>query len=145
MLSTSPAARPDLEDLLRKPFIKRHTQDLITDIVSRPQGSIGEGTMAVRAAAVNVVAERDPTGGHAPLMNGARARATTTTRGGPNADRELSWFRDARARPSRSRAAAPPSLSAFSRSGAGGGRGVAQATATSRSSRSSSRASSSTT
>ena len=72
MLSTNPSGRPDLEDLLRKPLIKRHTQDLIADIVSRPQAAIGEGTMVVRAAAVNVVAERDPTGGQAPLMKGNR-------------------------------------------------------------------------
>ena len=44
------------QDLLRKPFIKRHTQDFIADVVSRPEASIGEGTMAVRVAAVNVAA-----------------------------------------------------------------------------------------
>eukprot|EP00968_Pinguiococcus_pyrenoidosus_P015180 scaffold1397_cov254-Pinguiococcus_pyrenoidosus.AAC.10 len=55
MLDKSPSARPDLEDILRQPFIKRQIQNLFSDIVSRPASQIGEGTMAVRAAALQMV------------------------------------------------------------------------------------------
>ncbi|KAJ8606278.1 hypothetical protein CTAYLR_010324 [Chrysophaeum taylorii] len=54
MLSTAPSQRPHLEVVLRRPFVKKHIKDFMTDIVSRPTGSVGEGTMQVRAAVVGV-------------------------------------------------------------------------------------------
>ncbi len=39
----------------RYPFIKRHIVNFISDISSREQQSIGEGTMILKAAAVNMV------------------------------------------------------------------------------------------
>lgn len=51
MLLTEPKQRPDLDQILRKPFIKKHIVHFFADIASRPSASIGEGTMIVRAAA----------------------------------------------------------------------------------------------
>lgn len=51
MLLLNPQQRPDLDQILRKPFIKKHIINFFTDIASRPSQSIGEGTMIVRAAA----------------------------------------------------------------------------------------------
>ncbi len=51
MLQINPAQRPDLEQILRKPFIKKHIINFFTDIASRPSGSLGEGTMIFKAAA----------------------------------------------------------------------------------------------
>lgn len=51
MLLINPQQRPDLEQILRKPFIKKHTINFFTDIASRPSNSLGEGTMIVKAAA----------------------------------------------------------------------------------------------
>eukprot|EP01038_Epipyxis_sp_PR26KG_P004295 gene4295-6090_t len=51
MLLLNPQQRPDLDQILRKPFIKKHVIDFFTDIASRPTNSIGEGTMIVKAAA----------------------------------------------------------------------------------------------
>ena len=50
MLMTNPQQRPDLDQILRKPFIKKHIVNFFVDVMSRPTGSIGEGTMIVRAA-----------------------------------------------------------------------------------------------
>lgn len=50
MLMTNPQQRPDLDQILRKPFIKKHIVNFFVDVMSRPSGSIGEGTMIVRAA-----------------------------------------------------------------------------------------------
>lgn len=50
MLSTNPMQRPDMDHILRKPFIKKHIINFFVDISSRPSGSIGEGTMIVRGA-----------------------------------------------------------------------------------------------
>lgn len=62
MLMTNPAQRPDMDDVLRRPFIRKHIYNFLSDIVSRPASNIGDGTMAVRAAAVNAVGAAD---GHA--------------------------------------------------------------------------------
>ena len=51
MLQLSPQQRPDLDQILRKPFIKKHIVNFFTDIASRPSASIGEGTMIFKAAA----------------------------------------------------------------------------------------------
>ena len=51
MLLLNPQQRPDLDQILRKPFIKKHIMNFFSDIASRPTTSIGEGTMIVRAAA----------------------------------------------------------------------------------------------
>lgn len=50
MLMTEPKQRPDLDQILRKPFIQKHIVNFFTDVTSRPSGAIGEGTMIVRAA-----------------------------------------------------------------------------------------------
>ncbi len=50
MLEITPAKRPDIDQILRKPFIKKHTINFFTDIASRPSTSIGEGTMIIRGA-----------------------------------------------------------------------------------------------
>lgn len=52
MLMTNPSQRPDMDDVLRRPFIRKHIYNFLSDIVSRPASNIGDGTMAVRAAAV---------------------------------------------------------------------------------------------
>ncbi|CAM9415070.1 unnamed protein product [Chrysoparadoxa australica] len=62
MLSTSPSARPDLEQLLQVNFIRKHIQNFLADIVSRENGHIGEGTMVIKTAAVNMIGG----GGHMP-------------------------------------------------------------------------------
>ena len=51
MLMLDPKKRPDMDQILKKPFIKKHIINFFSDIASRPNGSIGEGTMIVRAAA----------------------------------------------------------------------------------------------
>lgn len=51
MLKTNPLQRPDMEQILRKAFIKKHVVNFFVDIASRPCTSIGEGTMIVRGAA----------------------------------------------------------------------------------------------
>eukprot|EP01041_Mallomonas_annulata_P008586 gene8586-17713_t len=51
LLSTNPQQRPDLDQILRKPFVKKHIINFFQDIASRPSSSLGEGTMIVRAAA----------------------------------------------------------------------------------------------
>ena len=51
MLLLNPQQRPDLDQILRKPFIKKHIVNFFTDIASRPSASIGEGTMIMKAAA----------------------------------------------------------------------------------------------
>ena len=51
MLMLEPRQRPDLDQILRKPFIKKHIINFFSDIASRPTSSIGEGTMIVRTAA----------------------------------------------------------------------------------------------
>lgn len=50
MLLPEPKQRPDLDQILRKPFIKKHILQFFQDINSRPSEGIGEGTMIVRAA-----------------------------------------------------------------------------------------------
>jgi non-specific serine/threonine protein kinase/NIMA (never in mitosis gene a)-related kinase len=50
MLQINPTQRPDLDQILRKPFIKKHTINFFMDMNARPQASIGEGTMIVRQA-----------------------------------------------------------------------------------------------
>ena len=51
MLMLEPRQRPDLDQILRKPVVKKHIINFFTDIASRPSSSIGEGTMIVRVAA----------------------------------------------------------------------------------------------
>lgn len=50
MLQLNPQQRPDLDQILRKPFIKKHIVNFFTDIAMRPSNSIGEGTMVIKAA-----------------------------------------------------------------------------------------------
>lgn len=52
MLQINASQRPDVEQILRMPFIKKHVVNFFIDIVTRPTQSIGEGTMIFRAAAV---------------------------------------------------------------------------------------------
>lgn len=51
MLAPEPKQRPDLDQILRKPFIRKHVMSFFVEIASRPSTSLGEGTMIVRAAA----------------------------------------------------------------------------------------------
>lgn len=55
MLLINPQQRPDLDQILRKTFIKKHILNFLTDIAQRPSNSIGEGTMIVRAAAGGMI------------------------------------------------------------------------------------------
>lgn len=55
MLMINPQQRPDLDQILRKPFIKKHIVNFFVDIASRPSTSIGEGTMVFKAAAGGAV------------------------------------------------------------------------------------------
>jgi len=50
MLSTAPGARPDLEVILKKPFVKRHVAGFFADVSSRPADSVSDATMAVQLA-----------------------------------------------------------------------------------------------
>jgi len=50
MLSTAPVARPDLEVILKKPFVKRHVAGFFADVSSRPADSISDATLAVQLA-----------------------------------------------------------------------------------------------
>lgn len=50
MLEINPTKRPDIDQILRKPFIKKHTINFFTDIACRPSTSVGEGTMIIRGA-----------------------------------------------------------------------------------------------
>jgi serine/threonine protein kinase len=50
MLNVSPNSRPDLDQILRKPFIKKHILNFFSDVISRPSSNLGEGTMIIRAA-----------------------------------------------------------------------------------------------
>lgn len=50
LLATNPQQRPDLDQILRRPFIRKHIVNFFLDVASRPTGNIGEGTMIVRAA-----------------------------------------------------------------------------------------------
>jgi hypothetical protein len=50
MLATNPVQRPDMDQTLRKPFIKKHIINFFTDIASRPSTSLGEGTMLLHGA-----------------------------------------------------------------------------------------------
>jgi serine/threonine protein kinase len=50
MLNISPNSRPDLDQILRKPFIKKHILNFFSDVISRPSSNLGEGTMIIRAA-----------------------------------------------------------------------------------------------
>lgn len=52
MLQINASQRPDVEQILRMPFIRKHVVNFFIDIVTRPTQSIGEGTMIFRAAAV---------------------------------------------------------------------------------------------
>ena len=40
-----------MDQILRKPFIKKHIVNFFSDIAARPSAGVGEGTMIVRAAA----------------------------------------------------------------------------------------------
>jgi len=54
MLQVNANKRPSIERILTLPFIKRHIQDFLSDIVTRPSGGIGDGTKMVKAAAINL-------------------------------------------------------------------------------------------
>ena len=48
---TNPTQRPDLDEILKRPFIQKHIINFFSDIASRPTtAKMGEGTMIVRAA-----------------------------------------------------------------------------------------------
>jgi serine/threonine protein kinase len=55
MLLPEPKQRPNLDQILRKPFIKKHILSFFHEIISRPTESIGEGTMIFKAAAAGGV------------------------------------------------------------------------------------------
>ena len=50
MLNVSPNQRPDIDQILRKPFIKKHILNFFSDVIARPSSNLGEGTMIIRAA-----------------------------------------------------------------------------------------------
>eukprot|EP01035_Chromulina_nebulosa_P019219 gene19219-25070_t len=50
MLMTNPQQRPDLDNILKKVFIKKHIVNFFVDVMSRPNNSISEGTMIVKGA-----------------------------------------------------------------------------------------------
>lgn len=51
MLMTNATQRPDLDQILKRPFIQKHIINFFSDIASRPSNAkMGEGTMIVRAA-----------------------------------------------------------------------------------------------
>lgn len=51
MLTKKPDDRPDLDDIIRRPFIQTHIINFFSDIASRPSNAkMGEGTMIVRVA-----------------------------------------------------------------------------------------------
>ena len=54
MLHTNPSQRPSIERILKMPFVKRHIQDFISDIVNRPSSGIGDGTSVIKIAALNL-------------------------------------------------------------------------------------------
>ena len=59
LLALNPSSRPDLPRILRMPIIKRHIVTFIKDIIDRPYGKLGAGTMVVKAAAINVFRGND--------------------------------------------------------------------------------------
>ncbi|CAM9782650.1 unnamed protein product, partial [Ectocarpus fasciculatus] len=59
MLATSPSQRPDLDQILQLGFIKKHIHNFLADIVSRESHKMGEGTMVLKAAAVNMLADAE--------------------------------------------------------------------------------------
>lgn len=50
MLAPEPKQRPDLDQILRKPFIRKQVISFFVEMASRPSNSVGEGTMIVRGA-----------------------------------------------------------------------------------------------
>lgn len=58
MLLVDSSQRPDLGQILRKPFTKKHTIDFFTDVTAPTIEGMGEGTMVVRAAAGAPVNEK---------------------------------------------------------------------------------------
>lgn len=50
MLAPEPKQRPDLDQILRKPFIRKQVLSFFVEMASRPSNSVGEGTMIVRGA-----------------------------------------------------------------------------------------------
>lgn len=71
MLNITPSDRPDLDQVLGLPFIKKHIQYFLADIMSRENSKIGEGTMVVKAAAVNMLSGGQsvaPGGGHRDML-----------------------------------------------------------------------------
>lgn len=51
MLMTNATQRPDLDQILKRPFIQKHIINFFSDIASRPSNTkMGEGTMIVRVA-----------------------------------------------------------------------------------------------
>lgn len=47
------------EQILQLGFIKKHIHNFLADIVSRESHKIGEGTMVLKAAAVNMLADAE--------------------------------------------------------------------------------------
>lgn len=50
-LLINPLQRPDMDQILRKSIVKKHIVNFLSDIMSRPVSSVGEGTMVLKAAA----------------------------------------------------------------------------------------------
>lgn len=55
------------EQILQLGFIKKHIHNFLADIVSRESHKIGEGTMVLKAAAVNMLADAEVSGGRVPI------------------------------------------------------------------------------
>lgn len=51
LLLINPLQRPDMDQILRKSIVKKHIVNFLSDIMSRPVSSVGEGTMVLKAAA----------------------------------------------------------------------------------------------
>lgn len=58
-------ARNVAEQILQLGFVKKHIHNFLADIVSRESHKIGEGTMVLKAAAVNMLADAEVRGGEA--------------------------------------------------------------------------------
>jgi hypothetical protein len=57
MLKVDPRKRPGIERILTLPFTKRYISEFLGDIVNRPSSNIGDGTVIVRRAAINIAEE----------------------------------------------------------------------------------------
>ncbi|CAM9361239.1 unnamed protein product, partial [Phaeothamnion confervicola] len=120
MLATNPGVRPDLERILTMPFIKRHITNFLADIVSRENSKIGEGTMVVKAAAVNMVARAQGSG----VAAAAAAAAAVAAGAGDDVQSLKQQLEGLNLQSVVAKALAPPADARFGAGGGGGGDGA---------------------